>query len=140
MDQLTETENTTDEARLDVAANGFWGGRFKRTYLDVEFLIVMPHPTRMLILQNVTSVMKMRRKTDMNDDCCTFTPLVFSTTGGMARECSTFYKQLASLTAFKHDQPCSKTLYWMQTIILFALLRSSVKCIRGARSSVHHAV
>ena len=26
--------NSTDGARLDIAVNGFWGGRFERTYLD----------------------------------------------------------------------------------------------------------
>ena len=30
------TANTTDGARLDIAANGFWGGRFKRTFVDVQ--------------------------------------------------------------------------------------------------------
>eukprot|EP00117_Sycon_ciliatum_P045710 scpid96988/ scgid32821/ len=28
---------TADQARLDVAANGIWGGRFERTFLDVRF-------------------------------------------------------------------------------------------------------
>ena len=28
--------NSSDGARLDIAVNGFWGGRFERTYLDVR--------------------------------------------------------------------------------------------------------
>ena len=28
--------NSTDGARLDIAVNGFWGGRFERTYMDVR--------------------------------------------------------------------------------------------------------
>ena len=35
------TSNTTDGARLDIAANGFWGGRFERTFLDVR--VFNPH-------------------------------------------------------------------------------------------------
>ena len=27
--------NSSDGARLDIAVNGFWGGRFERTFLDV---------------------------------------------------------------------------------------------------------
>ena len=30
------SSNTQDGARLDIAANGFWGGRFERTYFDVR--------------------------------------------------------------------------------------------------------
>ena len=30
------TSNAQDGARLDIAANGFWGGRFERTYFDVR--------------------------------------------------------------------------------------------------------
>ena len=30
------TANTSDGARLDIAMNGFWGGRFERTFVDVR--------------------------------------------------------------------------------------------------------
>ena len=30
------TANTADGARLDIAVNGFWGGRYERTFLDVR--------------------------------------------------------------------------------------------------------
>ena len=30
------TSVKSDDARLDIAVSGFWGGRFKRTYLDVR--------------------------------------------------------------------------------------------------------
>ena len=30
------TSNAQDGARLDIAANGFWGGRFERTFFDVK--------------------------------------------------------------------------------------------------------
>jgi len=29
------SSNTMDGARRDIAVNGFWGGRFEKTYLDV---------------------------------------------------------------------------------------------------------
>ena len=35
------TSNAQDGARLDIAANGFWGCRFERTYFDVR--IFNPH-------------------------------------------------------------------------------------------------
>ena len=39
-----------------------------------------------------------------------FTPLVFSATGGMGREEACFYKHLASVLAQMWDQPYSTTL------------------------------
>ena len=32
----THTVNTTDGACLDIAINGFWGGRYERSFLDVR--------------------------------------------------------------------------------------------------------
>ena len=32
---------TSDGARLDIAANGFWGGRYERTFIDVR--VFNPH-------------------------------------------------------------------------------------------------
>ena len=35
------TANTQDRARLDIAANGVWGGTFERTYFDLR--VFNPH-------------------------------------------------------------------------------------------------
>ena len=68
-----------------------------------------------------------------------FTPLVLSSTGGMAKEATVFYKRLAHRLSSKWDQPYNKTLFWLRSRITFSLLRSAIQCIRGARSSVRHA-
>ena len=33
---LQGSSNVRDGARLDIAANGFWGGRYERTFFDVR--------------------------------------------------------------------------------------------------------
>ena len=68
-----------------------------------------------------------------------FTPLVLSASGGFASEATTFYRRLASMLANKWDKPYSQTLNWLRCTISFALLRSAIQCIRGARSSSGHA-
>ena len=68
-----------------------------------------------------------------------FTPLVMSLTGGCGNAATVFYKRLASLLAEKWDQPYSSTLAWMRCKLSFALLRSSIQCIRGARSTCGRA-
>ena len=69
-----------------------------------------------------------------------FTPLVLSTSRGLAKEATNFYKRLTSLLADKWDQPYSQTINWLRCRISFALLRSAIQCIRGARSSCGHAI
>ena len=63
-----------------------------------------------------------------------FTPLVFSASGGMGPTARVFYKKLASIIATKHNKAYSKTLNWMRCRKSFSLLRSAVMCLRGSRS------
>ena len=46
---------------------------------------------------------------------------------------------LASLLYTMWDQPYSTTMGWLHCRLSFSLLRSSILCIRGARSSLSHA-
>ena len=66
------------------------------------------------------------------------TTIVFSTTGGMGRAATTFYRRLASMLAEKRDISYSTALNWIRCRLSFALLRASIMSIRGARSSRHH--
>ena len=61
-----------------------------------------------------------------------------SLTGGLGREAQAAYKHLASLLAAKRDSPYSTTMGWLRCSLSFALLRSSILCIRGTRSSARH--
>ena len=69
-----------------------------------------------------------------------FTQLVFSTTGGMARECSTFYRRLADMISIKQDKPYSLVVSWLHTRLSYASLRAAVLCIRGSKSSHRHPI
>ena len=64
----------------------------------------------------------------------TFTPLVFSINGSMGRECQRFYSRLAELISQKRDLPKSITMNWIRTKLCFALLKSSLLCLRGSRT------
>ena len=66
-----------------------------------------------------------------------FTPLVLSSTGGMGKAATTFYKRLSSMLSEKRDVPYSTTIGWVRCRLSFALLRASIMSIRGARSSRH---
>ena len=64
----------------------------------------------------------------------TFTPLVFSTTGGMAAECKRYDSRLAELLATKKGESYVTTMSWIRAKVSFALLRSALLCLRGSRA------
>ena len=63
-----------------------------------------------------------------------FTPLVFTSTGGMGPECLRFHSRLAELIANKKGEHYSRTISWIRARISFALLRSALICLRGSRT------
>lgn len=141
-DMLTgSSSNSQDGARLDIAANGFWGGRFERTFFDVR--VFNPHaPSNRHSHCYRKHEQEKKRQYEQRVrevEHASFTPLVLSATGGMANEASVFYKRLASCLATKWDQPYSSTMSWLRCRLTFSLLRSAIQCIRGARSSCGHA-
>ena len=67
-----------------------------------------------------------------------FSPLVFSATGGMGTVASVVYKRLAAMIATKYAKSYSLTMQWIRCRISFSLLRSAIMCLHGSRSSRHH--
>ena len=69
----------------------------------------------------------------------TFTPLVFSMTGGMAVECKWYHSRLAELDAAKKGEGYATTMSWIRARVSFALLRSALLCLRGsgAKRRIH---
>ena len=135
---------TTDGARLDIAANGFWGGRFERTYLDVRVFNPYAPSNRQSSIDKCFRKHELEKKRAYDQrirevEQASFTPLVMSASGGLAKEATNFYKRLASLLAEKWDQPYSCTMNWLRCSISFSLLRSAIQCVRGASSSRGHA-
>ena len=144
-DEVPRPTHTEAGARLDIAANGVWGGTFERTFFHVR--VFNPHaPSNGYInLQSVYGKHEQIKKRAYEQrirevEHATFLPLVFSTTGGLAREANTFYKRLASMLASKWDHTYGSTLWWLHCRLAFSLLRSSIQAIRGARSSCGHAI
>ena len=139
------TANSQDGARLDIAANGVWGGNFERTYFDVR--VFNPHAPTNRHTQLSSCYRKHEREKKRayeqrvrEVEHATFTPLVMAATGGLANEANVFYKRLASMLATKWDHSYNTTLCWLRCRLAFSLLRSSIQAIRGARSSRGHPI
>jgi len=70
----------------------------------------------------------------MEVEQATFTPLVFTTTGGMAEECRRYHSRLAKLLAEKKGK-VHHNLSWIRTKVSFAILRSALLSLRGSRAT-----
>ena len=136
---------TTDGARLDIAASGFWGGRHERTFLDLRVFNPYAPSNRQTTTDKCFRKHEMEKKRADEQrireiEHASFTPVVLSASGGLAKEATNFYKRLASKLAEKWDHSYSLTMNWLRCTLSFALLRSAIQCVQGARSTRGHAV
>ncbi|XP_066919036.1 uncharacterized protein [Clytia hemisphaerica] len=133
-----KTANTSEGARLDVSATGFWTPG-QRAFFDIRVFDLSARRYRGLELSKCFQRNENEKKRHYNErvnsvENGTFTPLVFSTNGGMGRECQTFYKRLAVMLAEKRGVRLHESISFIRSKISFSLLRSSLLCIRGSRS------
>ena len=69
----------------------------------------------------------------------TFTPLVFSTTGGMGVEADTFFKRLALKMSYKDNTSYSNIMSFLRRRLRFDLLKTTLISLRGYRGTSHEA-
>ena len=139
----TESSNTADKARLDVSAVGIWSP-MERTFLDVRIVHPNSPSYRGKSIDKVYELHEKEKKRTYNQriiqvEKATFTPLVFSTMGGMAKECTKYHKKLAELLSSKTGEDYSKVVNFMRTRLRFTLLKSTLIAIRGDRGKVRKA-
>ena len=62
-----------------------------------------------------------------------FTPLVFASTQGMARECAICFKRIANILSVRKKMSFSQVLHLIRCRVSFALLRSAIRAITGSQ-------
>ena len=100
-----KTAKVEQEARVDISARGFWY-RFQKSFFDIRvFNPLAPCYSRLSLdaAQAKNERDKIRKYSEriINVEQGTFTPLVFTSAGGMARQSQIFYKRMAELMAEK---------------------------------------
>ena len=136
--QFYRSANVSPDARLDVSARGFWGDRFSRTMFDVRVFHPKAPSSRSASVtsQFVKHEKAKRRQYEQrvrDVEGASFVPLVFSTSGGMARAAVLTFKRLASLLSEKLGLSYSATVNVVRCRLSFALLRSAITALRGSR-------
>ena len=139
-----KTTNTSDEARVDVSARGFWT-KGKKLYGDVKIFNPLAKSYKNTSLKNAHRSNEQGKKRNYNQRIInvehgTFTPLVFSSFGGASYETTRFLKRLNELIAAKRGESTSTSMHYIRTLYSFSLLRSTLLCIRGSRSHKKRSV
>ena len=124
--------NRDNGARMDIATDGFWGHGRERHYFNIQVFNPFAPANRKRSLASVYHKHEEEKKRSYNQrvtevEHSSFSPLVFSLTGGMAKETTVFYKRLAFLLCEKWDQPYSLKLSWLGVSLGFSLLKSSIQ-------------
>ena len=122
------------------AADNFWGSRFERAFFDVRVFNPFAPSNRSSSLSSCYRTGDMSNvsgKSNVEPFLPWCSPAQAEWVG---RQWSLTNGYMATLMAAKRDEPYSRTLGWIRCRLSFSLLRSSIMCCRGARSSQGHAV
>ena len=134
------SSNLSEKARLDVSAVGIWSP-MERTFLDVRVV----HPNSLsyqgkeinkIYEQNEKEKKRTYNQRIIQVEKASFTPLVFTTSGGMGPECTKFHKKIAQLISIKTKEDYSQVMNHLRTRLRFTLLRSTLIALRGERGKV----
>ena len=126
-----------NNARPDVSAIGLWSP-CQKSMFDIR--VVYPNADSYMD-KDLSEIYKMNedeKKRLYNDrilNCerTTFSPLVFTTPGGMGKECERVNKRVAELLAKKRLERYSDTIKYVRNRLRFALLKATVIAVRGTR-------
>ena len=142
-EELPKSANITDEGRLDTSARGFWVTG-QKAFFDVRVFNPLAKRYGTLNSQKCYELNEREKKKEYNNRIMeiengTFTPLVFSATGGAGRECRKFCKRLAEMISEKKKSRYSETVTWVNRKINFAIMKALHICVRGSRSSMNQS-
>ena len=133
--------NTEDGARLDVAADGFWGTAGQRAFFNVCVFNPLAPSQQNVPLSTLYHRHEQDKKREYDErvrevEFGCFSPLIFLTAGGLGPISIVVYKRIATLTAEKLGKPYSTVMNFIRCKLSFSLLRSTISCLRGTRSKL----
>ena len=137
-EQLGPSANRDDSACLDIKTSGFWCDS-KDAFFDVRVVHPFMSSYRSQRLENIYRQHEQKKRAEYGRhvreiEHGSFTPLVFTSVGGMAGEATVFCRRLASLLATKRDgELYAVVMGWLRCTFSFLLIRAAIMCVRGTR-------
>jgi hypothetical protein len=132
-----KSANKEPEARSDIKCCGFWSN-MRQAFFDVK--VVSPF-ARSYARMKPAALFKMAEKSKIreyrerirNVEHGDFNPLVFTCAGGMAPQSHLVLKRLAESLSKKQNLQVSVVSGWLRCRLSFALLRTTLLCVRATR-------
>ena len=132
-----KSANKKPDARSDIKCCGFWSP-MRQAFFDIK--VVSPFARSyarlkpaQLFKQSENAKIREYRERILNVEHGDFTPLVFTCTGGMAPQSHFVLKRLAEKLSQKQNISESVVSGWLRCRISFALLRTTLLCVRATR-------
>ena len=132
-----KSANCDEDARSDIKCTGFW--RPMRTaFFDIK--VVSPYARSYSHLSHASLYRSAEKSKEReyaerikNVEHADFNPLVFTTAGGMAPQSRLVIKRIAAALSERRNLPKSVVTGWLRCKLSFALLRTTLLCVRGTR-------
>ena len=110
----------------------------ERTFCDVRVTHPFARSYRKMTPAALYKLHEDQKKNEYNDRIIkvehgSFTPLIFTTTGGYGPECKRFLKQLATKIADKSNENYADVMRVLRTRLRFCVLRTTLVALRGTR-------
>ena len=135
---LNHGANKAPDARLDIHSRGFWE-RQRSAFFDVRVCHRNADSYGDLTPKQSFKKHENEKKRQYAERVMeigqgTFTPLIFTSTGGMADEPVKYHSRLAELIANKKGESYSSAISWIRAKVSFAIVRCAILYLRGSRS------
>ena len=132
-EELNRGANTAPDARLDVHCRGFWE-RQRAAFFDIQVCHPNADSYKELSPKQIYKLHEDEKKRKYSSRIIevengTFTPLVFTTIGGMSQECQRYHSRLAELISSKKQEEYATTITWIRTKVSFAILRTALSSL-----------
>ena len=122
--------------RADLAVRGVWE-RQTEALFDIRVVDTdaqsYTNRSPMEVLGAAEKEKKAKYSTACEERRATFTPFCCSVDGLLGHEAETFLRRLGDCLAVKWEKSYSEVMSWIRARLVFAVLRSSIMCLRGAR-------
>ncbi len=135
-----KSTNTKADARSDISARGVWR-TLDKTFFDVRIFHEgnksNSGPINRIFLNHEDEKKRTYNQRILEVEKSSFSPLVFSTSGGVGKEAEKFHKRLAGLISTKRGIPYSHAISHLRTKLRFSILKTTLTAIRGYRGSAN---
>ena len=133
--------NIQDGARSDISAAGLWQP-LSRAFLDIRVFnpLALSNATKSVEQMYMAHEQSKKRQYNariLEVEKGTFTPVVFSCSGGSSPEASRLLKAIALKLSVKKQMKYSEAISFLRRRIAFDVLKTCLLSFRGERGGLH---